>query len=199
MNKKSEGAVSNVLLILGVILIIVIVIVYVVIRINAARNVAEEKEEEEISQNNEPPLPVYETQLGDVKFIFQSAQNIGNVLISEDKRFRQDLFTTERFIRVAVGVQNKGKENVKKGTWDLGNIIDSEGRNFLSVDQSTQGYYLDQSTGCGSVLKPEFEPTQCIKYYEVSNQSTGLKVEVNLYPENSLKESETALIDLIVQ
>ena len=199
MNKKSEGAVSNVLLILGVILIIVIVIFYVVIRINAARNVAEEKEEEEISQNNEPPLPVYETQLGDVKFIFQSAQNIGNVLISEDKRFRQDLFTTERFIRVAVGVQNKGKENVKKGTWDLGNIIDSEGRNFLSVDQSTQGYYLDQSTGCGSVLKPEFEPTQCIKYYEVSNQSTGLKVEVNLYPENSLKESETALIDLIVQ
>lgn len=196
---KSSGAVSTILLILGVILIIVIIIVFVIIRVNSTKNANKEKEETESTQNNEPPPPVYETQLEDVKFTFVLAQDIGNVLLSEDKRFRPDLVSTEKFIRVVIGAQNKGKENIKKDTWDIGNMIDSGGRIFLSVDETTQGYYLSNSTGCGSLLKPEFEPIPCIKYYEVSKQSTGLKVEVNIYPENSLKKSQTALMDLIIE
>ena len=193
MNQKSKGAASAIFLILGVVLFIIIVVVFVVITINAKKNSANQTD-----APIEPVGPVYEKQLGDVQFTFESAQNIGNVLNS-NSRYQSDLVTTEQFIKVTIGAQNKGLLNVKKDTWNIGNIIDSEGRNFVAVgDDRRNSYPTDSSDLCGALLKPEFKPTPSIKYYEVSKKSTGLKVEVYISADASAKKKESGFIDLIV-
>ncbi len=199
MNKKSKGAASSILLILGVVLAIVIIVVFVVIKINASKTATKAKETES-AQNNEPPPAVYQAQLGDINFTFELAQNVGSVLKSKDPRFQPDLTTTEKFIKVVIGAQNKGKVNIKKGSWDIGNIVDSEGRNFVPVNQDNQIFaFANNANVCGALLKPEFEPTLCEKYYEVSKGSTDLKVEIDLIDENSAKKKSSSFLDLIVE
>lgn len=190
----SKGSISTTFLIMGIILLVVIVIVFVIISITSKKNTTKDV------GTPEPAGPVYETQLGDVKFIFASAVNIGNVLPSKDTRYEPDLITTERFIKVTVGAQNKGLLNVGEETWNIGNIVDSEGRNFVPVDQDRRNSYMvDSSSACGALLKPEFTPTPCVKYYEVSKKSTGLKVEVYTSAERSSKKKESGFLDLIVK
>ena len=104
----------------------------------------------------------------------------------------KDLITTERFIKVTIGAQNKGKENIKKNTWDIENIVDSEGRNYISLDYAANPWMSDPDL-CGELLKPEFSPTPCSKIYEVSKISSGLKIRVV-----DTKKKTEALIDLIV-
>ena len=55
---------------------------------------------------------------------------------------------------------------------------------------------------CGALLKPEFEPTPCVRIYEVSTVSKNFKIQViankkvgSEYPSG---KEDTALIDLIV-
>lgn len=138
----------------------------------------------------EPPKPVYETTIGDIKFYFQSAEDLGNTLKST-VQYQSDLTTTERFVRVVVGAQNKGKVNAPQYSWDAGNVVDSEGRNYENINNKAYNF-LPKPDLCGAVLKPEFDPVPCVKLYEVSKQSQGLKVTVRT---TQLKKQE-AVIDV---
>lgn len=132
------------------------------------------------------------------------ARDLGNVLKGSQSRnpsWQKDLPTTERFIKVTIGAQNKGLTNIKEQVWDIGNIVDSEGRNFTSSQYNVDSWLPDPNL-CGALLKPDFEPASCVKIYEVSKVSKGLKIQVislkkvgNEYPSD---KKDTALIDLIV-
>ena len=83
----------------------------------------------------------------------------------------------------------------------MGNIVDSDGRNFTPLQYDADAWLPDPNL-CGELLKPEFEPTPCVKIYEVSTVSKGLKIQVTSlrkvgveYPSD---KKDTALIDLIV-
>ena len=83
----------------------------------------------------------------------------------------------------------------------MGDIVDSDGRNFVPLQYNIDSWLPDPNL-CGALLKPEFEPAPCVKIYEVSRISKGLKIQVislkkvgNEYPSD---KKDTALIDLIV-
>ncbi len=192
---KSSGKISSILLILAAILIVVIVVVFVVIRTAAIKN-ANNAKSANSPNPTETPKPVYETTIGDVKFIFESAEDLGGVLKSKNSNYQQDLTTTEKFVKVIIGAQNKGKINFPSQSWDVGNIVDSDGRNFISINDQAY-YFLPAQNLCGALLKPEFEPVPCIKLYEVSKSSTKLKVGVNVTNQSSSKRQES-FIDLTV-
>ena len=64
--------------------------------------------------------------------------------------------------------------------------------------------WLPNPNPCGERLQPAFDPTPCKKIYEVSKESTGLKVEVKTGKNNtatnlSSKKIDSFLIDLIVR
>lgn len=185
---KSSGQASRTLLILAIIILVAVVFSYLVIK------VAENPPSKIPNQEPIVPQPVYEQTLGDIRFIFQEARDLGSVLYgsqSKNPEWQQDLKTTERFIKVVVAAQNKGKENVRSGSWNIENIVDSEGRNYVPLTNVSQ--WLPEKELCGDLLKPEFEPTPCVKIYEVSKVSTGLKIRVK-----NVTKSSDALIDLIV-
>ncbi len=186
----SSGKVSSILLILAVMLLVLIVGVFIFIKFGATKKTAVQPN---TTADQGPPPPVYEAQVGNVKFIVESAQDLGKVIKSTNG-YQQNLTTTERFIKVIVGAQNKGKENTQQGAWDVGNIIDSEGRNFVSINNQAY-FYLPPQNLCGAILKPEFEFTPCIKLYEVSRQSKGLKIKVNATPAAGSNKKEE-LLDL---
>lgn len=200
-----KGQASRLLLVLAIIVLVAVVIVYLVIRM------AERPSAPTGPTTPEVPQPVYEATLGNVKFVFMSAIDRGNVLKASevtDTRYygswQNDLNTTERFIEVTIGAQNKGKSNILDRSWDIENIVDADGRNYEPLNQYAVQPWMPQNNSCGVLLKPEFEPVPCIKIYEVSKISTGLKIRVltgkNNDPNNlSSKNTEEALIDLIVK
>jgi len=108
-----------------------------------------------------------------------------------------DLVTTEKFIKVTIGAQNKGKSNVLQSSWDIGNIIDSDGRNFIPIINQAY-FWLPKIDLCGSILKPEFEPTPCVKIYEVSKASDSLKIEVNATLDLNSSKKQKSFVDLLV-
>ena len=176
---KSSGKISKILLILAVVLLVVIVVVYVIV-IGAVKKKSQtsptnSSSTSSIPEKPEPPKPVYEATIQDVKFLFISAKNLGSVLKARSQ-YEKDLNSTERFIKVTVGAQNKGKNNLPQYSWDIGNIVDSEGRNFIPDNRAY--YFLPKPDLCGAILKPEFKYTPCVKIYEVSKQSKDLKIEV---------------------
>lgn len=185
---KEKGQASRTLLIIAIIILVAVVITYLVIRVaeNPPKN-----------PTVTPPIaqPIYEQTLGEIRYIFQEARDFGGVLYgsqSKNPEWQNNLKTTERFIKVVVAAQNKGKENIKNGSWDIENIVDSEGRNFVPLTNDSQ--WLPEKNLCGELLKPEFDPIPCTKIYEVSKISTGLKIRVK----NTTNKSGAALIDLIV-
>lgn len=191
---NSSGQISKYLIILAVIVFVLIIIVYGIVRF------ASNRRQEAPPQESQPAVPeqieikpVYETQIGDVKFLLLSSENLGNLVVSKTA-FEKDLVTTEKFVKVVVGAQNKGKNNIDQFSWDVGNIIDSDGRNFVSINDRAYSH-LPQPDLCGALLKPEFAPLPCVKYYEVSRQSKNLKVVVRI----TQPKKQEALIDLIVQ
>jgi hypothetical protein len=203
-NFLQKGQVSRLLLVLAIVILVAVVITYLVLKM------AERPQAPSGPETPEIPMPVYEETLGNARFLFMSAIDMGNVLkISEsnDKKYstwRQDVVTTERFIKVTIGAQNKGKVNIKDRTWDIENIVDSEGRNFVPMSDSIVKDWLPEENYCGELLKPEFEPIPCTKIYEVSKIATGLKIRVLSGKDNeasvsSSEKSEGALIDLIVK
>jgi hypothetical protein len=114
----------------------------------------------------------------------------------------ENLQTTERFIEVKIGAKNMGKVNMEDGSWDIGDIIDSEGREFVPLTNSDVRAWLPKDDLCGELLKPAFNPTACVKIYEVSRESTGLKIRVITGQDNSddldKDKAMTALIDLYI-
>ncbi|OGZ75238.1 MAG: hypothetical protein A3G45_01590 [Candidatus Staskawiczbacteria bacterium RIFCSPLOWO2_12_FULL_37_15] len=197
INDKETGQASRLLLVLAIIILVAIVITYLVMR-------AAEKPPKPVT--NEPTVsqPAYEQSLGDIKFIFMQARDMGNVLKGTESRnssWQKDLTTTEKFIKVTIGAQNKGLVNIKEQVWNVGDIVDSDGRNFVPLQYNIDSWLPDPNL-CGALLKPEFEPAPCVKIYEVSRISKGLKIQVislkkvgNEYPSD---KKDTALIDLIV-
>ena len=191
MTNKQKGAISQTLIVIAVVLLILIVVIFSVVRFTAKKQAPVDKHE----TKNEIPEPEYETTLGETRFIFVSAKNLGGALNAPDGTFQRDLITTEKFIRITVAAQNKGKNNLDSYSWDIGNVVDSDGRNFVPVNQAY--YFLPQPNLCGELLKPEFEPTPCVKIYEVSKASTNLKI--TLTATGSTGKKQASLIDILVQ
>lgn len=136
------------------------------------------------------PKPVYTTTIGNIKFALESSIDLGSVL-KVQSTYQNDLVTTERFIKVTIGAQNKGKTETTQFAWEVGNVIDSEGRTFISIKNKAY-QFLPQPDLCGTILKPEFDLIPCVMMYEVSKQSAGLKVEVI----NRSQKQGKALLDL---
>ncbi|MDP3882625.1 MAG: hypothetical protein Q8Q48_01055 [Candidatus Staskawiczbacteria bacterium] len=197
------GQVSRLLLILAIIILVAVVIVYLVMRMAERPSAPIDEPTQTV------PQPEYEQTLGNVKFVFIDARDQGSVLRKADARgqsysWAKDLTTTERFIIVTIGAQNKGKENIVERSWDIGDIVDSEGRRFVALDEYDSEPWLPEENLCQTLLKPEFDPTPCAKIYEVSKISTGLKIIVQTGKDNkalnlSSDDVEEALIDLIVK
>jgi len=198
---KEAGQVSKLLLILAVIVLVAAVIAYIVIK-------AAEKPVQPVVPVEEVPVAVYEATIGDVKFTFESAKDMGKTLFasqSNNPNWEDNLTTTEKFIKVTVGAQNLGSGYIRANVWDLGNIIDSEGRNYEPLTDNKVGSWLPEDNLCGSLLKPAFAPTSCVKIYEVAKISTGLKIQVMASVKSGSGEYSTndadkkiEIIDLIV-
>ena len=200
LNLLQQGQVSRLLLVLGIIIFVAVIIVFIVMKATTAPP-------KPIIEESIGPKVVYEAVLGDIKFTFIEARDMGKILSGLKSRYpdwQKDLTTTEKFVIVTIGAQNKGKENIPQRVWDIGNIIDSEGRNYVPLEQSANAWQPDPNL-CSALLKPEFAATPCVKIYEVSRISTGLKIVVSAFKKESAtdystdeKKQETALIDLIV-
>lgn len=191
MENKSKGQISGILIILAIAILIVIVAVFLILKLSANRRQVSLIPEESVI-----PEKVYDIVLGDTRFLFELAKDLGDTLTPSMSRvaYQEGVITSERFIKVIIGAQNKGKENLKRYSWEVGNIIDSDGRNF--VPSTNVFYFLPHPDLCGSLLKPEFEPIPCVKIYEVSKASTELKIEVIVTDKNGKKQ--TGLLDLDV-
>jgi len=205
---KELGQASRLLLSLAIVIFVAIVITFLIMKM------AEKPARPVVTETPAVPLPVYEKQLGDIRFIFESALDKGNVLRASqivNKQYsssnQKDLSisnTGAKFIQVTIGAQNKGIENTDQNAWDLGNIIDSEGRNFVPLISHNANPWLPNPNLCGTLLKPAFDPTPCTKIYEVSKESKGLKIVVETGINNSAsnlssKKTMSFLLDLIVK
>jgi len=204
--ENEKGQASRVILVLAVITLVAILIAFSILKM------AEKPPPPEVPEKEEIPLPVYETTINEVKFIFMSAIDRGNRLRASERVDRggwwgdgKDLVTTERFIMVTIGAQNKGKVAKESNVWDIGNIIDSEGRHFEPLKDYDVKQWIPTESSCGAVLKPEFDPVPCVKIYEVSKISTGLKIMVmtgkkgERVSDYDFTKNDWALLDLIVK
>lgn len=187
---NSSGQVSRILIIAAVVVFLVIIVVFGVIKFTSTRAPSQQGQED---LPPEPPKPVYETTIGDIRFVLLSSYNLGNTLKSNSS-FESDLTTTERFIVVVVGAQNKSKINIPQYSWDVGDIVDSEGRHFVTINDRAYSW-LPKPDLCGALLKPEFDPSPCLKYYEVSKVSKGLKIIVK----TTQPTKQESLMDLTVE
>ncbi len=188
--KNQKGEISRVLLVLAGVVLLIIIVIFIFARFIGTSKSGLPSSGNSVQPSSSPtPTPsVYEAKIGDIKFALISSENLGNIIKAKNA-YDKDLTTTERFIKVTIGAQNQGKNNTEQYAWDLGNIVDSEGRNFIVInDYSFSG---SQTNVCGSILKPEFAPIQCSKIYEVARVSTGLKVQVT-----AGAKKQKALIDL---
>jgi len=206
--KKELGQVSRLLLVLAIIILVAAIITYLVLKM------AEKPAKPPVDTTTQVQLPVYEKQLGNIRFVFESALDRGNLLRASDitnsqyvASYQKDLPVSNsgaKFIQVVIGAQNMGTENIEENSWDIENIVDSKERNFVPLDPYSISPWLPNPNLCGSLLKPAFSPTPCSKIYEVSKESTGLKIRVitgkdNLANNFSGKKTDTFLIDLIVK
>jgi len=194
------GQAARLLLVLAVVVFVAAIITYLVIRM------AEKPPSAAPAPQPTAPQPVYEATLGNIKFVFESAADLGSTLYgsqSKNPSSQRDLTTTERFIKVIVGAQNKGTENTPQSAWDIENIVDSDGRNFVPVSNASISQWIKEDSRCGALLKPEFDPVPCVKIYEVSKVSAGLKIRVvsgrNNNSGTTSKDRMEALVDLIVK
>ena len=83
-----------------------------IVKIGGASVIEEAQIVEKVKETQppEPPKPVYEVTLGDVRFLLQSSEDLGKVIKSKSQ-YEKDLTTTEKFIKVVIAAQNKGKNN----------------------------------------------------------------------------------------
>ena len=119
---RYSGQISKTLLILAVVIIVIIILVFFAFAISSPK-----KQTNNTVSNTTTPViqePVYETQIGDVKFLLQSSDNLGSELTPPTNSFQQPLKTTENFYKVTIGAQNKGKITIKETMWEMGNIVD---------------------------------------------------------------------------
>jgi hypothetical protein len=205
---KSSGQASKLLLVLAVVVLVAVIITFLVMKM------AEKPPKPAAPVVTTIPLPAYEQTLGDIRFVFLSALDEGGKLKAADSVNNQytsanqkDLLIDNpgaKFIKVTIGAQNKGTKNTEQRAWDVENIVDSEGRNFVPLQGWTITPWIPSPDLCGTLLKPEFDPTPCTKIYEVSKESTGFKVRVETGIDNKANNLASGkissfLIDLIVK
>lgn len=199
ITKYNKGEISRGFLIAGAIIVVIIIITFIVIRVT--------KKSPEEGGIKEPEEPVYEATIRDIKFTFINAEDKGNILRGSESIYpdrQKDLTTKEKFIKVIIGAQNIGKENISKEKWGLRELTDNEGRIFKPMDSMAvkawivaEGYKGNQ---CGILLKPGFSPLPCIRIYEVAKISTDFKVKVFFETEKDIPEEEKeAIIDLLIR
>ncbi|MFA6190050.1 MAG: hypothetical protein WC711_00855 [Candidatus Staskawiczbacteria bacterium] len=203
---KEHGQASKLLLVLAVVILVAVIITFLILKMT------EKPPAPPVTPEVEVPLPVYEKTLGNIRFVFLTAIDKGNVLKGSEAVNAQfsnakDLVIGNpgaKFITVTMGAQNVGTINTDKNAWKIENIIDSRGRNFVPLDGYVVSAWIPNPNLCGNLLKPAFDPTPCTKIYEVSKESTGLKVRVmtgknNSTANNNIDKNDTFLIDLIVK
>lgn len=197
MNKES-GQISRALLILAVVILVAAAAIYFYLKFVNGQQLAKQQKAQQQAQQ-EPLKPVYEARVGDVNFTFKTARNLGKVLKGPSSSgFSKTITSTEGFIQVVLGAQNKGKVESVLGSWAVGSLIDSEGRVFRPVD--TKAYFLlPQPNLCGTALKPEFDPTPCMRIYEVSSEAKGLKIQVSAATKAGSSKKQTVLLDLDIK
>ncbi len=192
-NKFQSGQASRTVIILAVIILIIAAIAYGITRFAISRKTSPTAS----TANNGPAAPVYDLSIGDIRFFLESSQDLGTVLsgkFSRNPSYQPDLVTTEKFIKVTVRAQNKGDNDTHQYDWDLGKIVDSAGRNFLPITEKAYSW-LPSPDLCGALLHPEFEPTPCVRYYEVSRVSEGLRLQV-IAPKPNSSKSQADFLDL---
>ena len=201
---KESGQASRLLLVLAVVVLVAVIITFLIMKM------AQRPPEPPPPPVDVVPLPVYEKTLGNIRFVFESAIDRGKILKASDIKnalyassSQKDLITGEKFIRVTIGAQNKGTINTELNAWNMENIVDSQGRNFIPLEGYLISPWLPNPDLCGALLKPAFNPTECTKIYEVSRESTGLKIRVETGKDNSAnnyssRKRDSFLLDLIV-
>ena len=205
---KSTGQVSKLLLVLAVIVFVAVIITFLIMKM------AEKPPAPVQPVTPTIPLPVYEQTLGNIRFVFESAIDKGEDLKVSDIVQNQYISTSQKdlpidnpgakYIQVTIGAQNTGMVNTESNSWDVENIVDSQGRNFVPLQGYTITPWLPTPDLCGSLLQPSFDPSPCTKIYEVSKQSTGLKIRVETGINNTTQnftsgKIQSYLIDLIVK
>jgi uncharacterized protein (UPF0333 family) len=202
---KSAGQASKLLLVLAVIVLFAVVITFLVVKM------AEKPAKPPATTVTTEPQPVYDQTMGNIRFVFMSALDKDSALkVSEATNSQyassaqKDLQTTEKFIQVKIGAQNTGTTNTEQNAWDIQNIVDSQNREFVPLDSFAVNPWLPSQNFCGALLKPNFQPTPCTKIYEVSKESTGLKIRVQTGKDNTAQnftsgKIDSVLIDLIVK
>lgn len=201
---KSSGQIARLLLVLAVIIFVAIIITFLILKMS-------ERAPKPITGPETPVvIPVYEKQLGNIKFVFESSRDLGNILkatevVNREYTTQKDFTTVAKFVEVTIGAQNKGTKNTEQNSWDIGNIIDSENRQFNPLENYLVNPWLPVKNLCGALLKPEFPASACTKMYEVSKASTGLKIEVQTGINNNSASDfsggrrQVFLLDLIVK
>jgi len=203
---KSSGQASRLLLVLAIVVLVAVIITFLIVRM------AEKPPKPVITPGITIPVPVYEQTLGNIRFVHISALDRGQVLRASEivnpqyYSGQKDLPVTTggKFIQVTIGAQNMGTENIEQGSWGIENIVDSKGRNFVSMEGYTISPWLASADLCGTLLKPAFDPTPCTRIYEVSKESVGLKIRVETGKDNTANnfsggKVDSFLIDLIVK
>jgi len=205
---KEAGQASRLLLVLAIVVLVAVIITFLVVKM------AEKPPAPPSGNQPEVQLPFYEQTLGNIRFVFESALDRGNILRASEvinnqynSSSQKDLQVSNsgaKFIQVTIGAQNVGTENTEQNAWTIENIVDSKDREFVSLQDYNINPWLPVPNLCGSLLKPAFDPTPCTKIYEVSKQSTGLKIRVETGKDNlannlSSKKIDSFLLDLIVK
>ena len=95
---KSSGQASRLLLVLAIVILVAVIITFLVMRM------AQQPPRPTQTSEPTPEQPIYETMLGDIRFVFQSSIDRGNVLSASKVTNSQyaystlkDLITTEKF------------------------------------------------------------------------------------------------------
>jgi len=204
-SSAQAGQASKLLLVLAVVILVAVIITFLVVKM------AEKPAQPVKPVTPTTPLPVYEKTLGNIRFVFESALDRGDTLkavdIQNPQYSQKDLKVDNpgaKFIMVTIGAQNVGKTNTQQNAWTIENIVDSQGREFVPIQGYTVSPWLPNPNLCGALLKPAFDPTPCIKIYEVSKESSGLQIRIETGKNNTVQnftsgKIDSFLLDLIVK
>ena len=196
LNKTKSLGSAALFVVLGIVLVLVIIF-SLVMNMNFTKKSASGPVKE--LEKGKVPEPVYETMVKNIKFSLVKAEDKGNTLLYSESKFswmKSDCTTTDKFIKVTIGAQNLGTDNTPFDGWEVAELIDSEGRKFYSPDRVKN--WIPSESNCRAILKPNFTPTPCIKIYEVSKKSIGLKVRVSIPnpAQNKKKPEDESFVDL---
>lgn len=194
IKKSKSSGIAPLFIIIGIIIVIIIgVVIFKIVKNSSNKQPIPTQIPEPVK--GEMPKPTYEVIFENVKFSFAEAEDLGNILKCEEMIIppakclpQNNLVTTDKFIKVKITAQNMGQDNIAKDSWEIEELLDNEGRKFYSSEKTLK--WIPDESKCGDLLKPNFEPTACIRIYEVSKHSIGLKAKVYATPLEKPKKKD---------